>query len=315
MSFVHEPVLLEEAIDHLMLTKESICIDATIGGAGHAEQIVYRLGRTGHLYGFDRDIDAVRAAAKRLARFDDLVTIFHDDYKNALSLLRKQGVEAADAILMDLGISSHQIDEAERGFSYMKDGPLDMRMDRSEAISAGDIVATYSEGMLTQIFREYGEERYAARIAALIVREREESPVDTTFKLNDIILRAIPAKARREGGHPSKRVFQALRIACNRELEGLGETVTDMIDFLSPGGRLAVITFHSLEDRIVKQAFQNAETPCICPPRSPVCTCGRIPKGRRVNKKAIRPTPEEIARNPRAKSASLRVFERAAERG
>ena len=313
MTFSHIPVLCGEAIEALKIRSDGTYLDMTVGGAGHAEQIVFRLDKAGRLFGFDRDEEAVEAAKNRLAAYDKQITILHENFKNAVSVLKDLGVSGADGILADLGISSHQIDDETRGFSYMKDGPLDMRMDRTQTLSAKDIVNTFPEGALTRIFREYGEERFAARIARAVTKEREKGEIATTGALNDIILQAVPKSARKAGSHPSKRVFQSLRIAVNGELEGLSDCVNEWISFLHPGGRLAIITFHSLEDRIVKQTFRTAQKLCICPPKTPVCVCGRVSTGRCIGTRAIRPSAEEITGNPRAKSATLRIFEKKRE--
>ena len=267
---------------------------------------------TGHLYGTDQDEDAIAAATERLAEFGDSVTIIRDNYRNLRSVLYARGVEKVDGILLDLGVSSWQFDNGERGFSYRYDAPLDMRMDCRQTLSAREVVNGYSEGELYRIIRDYGEERFAKNIARHIVRARAAKPVETTFELNDIIRDAIPAKMRREG-HPSKRTFQAIRIECNGELEVLENSLDEFIDMLNPGGRLCIITFHSLEDRIVKTAFRRNETPCVCPPDFPVCVCGRVSKGTVVTKKPILPGGEELAENSRSKSAKLRIFQKTME--
>ena len=310
MEFSHVPVMPAQTIDALAVKEDSICLDGTTGYAGHAYEIAKRLGPAGRYYGFDRDGEALEAARLRLAKFGDRVRLFHENYENAVRTLQQEQVAGADCILLDLGVSSPQLDNAERGFSYMQDAPLDMRMDRRDTLTAADIVNTCPEEELIRIFRTYGEEKFAVPIARGIVRRREQHPLQTTFALNDVIYAAVPKKARVQGSHPSKRVFQALRIACNRELDILEGAIGDMLRFLKPGGRMAVITFHSLEDRIVKQAFKTAENPCTCPKSFPVCTCGKKPLGRVVNRKAVTADEEERKQNPRAKSAKLRVFEK-----
>ncbi len=309
--FRHYSVLLKETIEGLRIKPEGIYADGTLGGGGHAFQVCGRL-TTGHLYGPDQDEDAIAAATERLAEFGDSVTIIRDNYRNLRSVLYARGVEKVDGILLDLGVSSWQFDNGERGFSYRYDAPLDMRMDCRQTLSAREVVNGYSEGELYRIIRDYGEERFAKNIARHIVRARAAKPVETTFELNDIIRDAIPAKMRREG-HPSKRTFQAIRIECNGELEVLENSLDEFIDMLNPGGRLCIITFHSLEDRIVKTAFRRNETPCVCPPDFPVCVCGRVSKGTVVTKKPILPGGEELAENSRSKSAKLRIFQKTME--
>ena len=268
------------------------------------------MSEKGRLIGIDQDEEAVAAAGKRLEVFGDRVTIIRDNYCNARNVLRNIGIEKVDGIVLDLGVSSYQLDNAERGFSYQNDAALDMRMDTRQALTARDIVNAYPEMELYRIIRDYGEEQFSKNIAKHIVKARTDKPIETTGELNDIIKAAIPAKMRQGGGHPSKRTFQALRIACNRELEVLKDSLDDFIDMLLPGGRICIITFHSLEDRIVKSAFKTNENPCICPPEFPVCTCGRVSKGKVISRKPILPSEEEIEKNKRAKSAKLRVFER-----
>ncbi|MBR5970159.1 MAG: 16S rRNA (cytosine(1402)-N(4))-methyltransferase RsmH [Lachnospiraceae bacterium] len=309
--FGHISVMPEEAVEALKIRPEGQYLDGTLGGAGHAAEIARRLGPEGRLYGFDLDADAIAEATERLKDEGDKVRLFRDNFKNAVSVLKEAGVPALDGILLDLGVSSHQIDDPARGFSYMQDAPLDMRMAQDRGKTAADLLQEETEEELTRIFRDYGEERFAKAIAHRIVTQREEAPVATTEELNEIIYATVPKTARKKGSHPSKRVFQALRIAVNEELTGLDESLDEMIGFLAPGGRIAVITFHSLEDRIVKQCFRRNENPCICPPQFPVCTCGRTPAGKQVTRKAIVPSEEEIGNNTRAKSAKLRVFERA----
>lgn len=306
--FRHHPVLLTEAVEQLHVNPGGIYVDGTLGGGGHAFEVCSRL-KGGHFYGIDQDEDAITAAGKRLAPFGDHVTLIRDNYCNMRAVLGAAGVEKADGILLDLGVSSYQFDTGERGFSYRFDGPLDMRMDRRQSLTAGEIVNRYSESDLYRILRDYGEERFAKQIAKYIVMARADKPVETTFQLNEIIRKAVPAKMRRDG-HPSKRTFQAIRIECNRELEVLGNSLDDFIEMLNPGGRLCIITFHSLEDRIVKNAFKRNEAPCTCPPDFPVCVCGKVSKGTVVTRKPILPGNEELEQNSRAKSAKLRTFER-----
>ena len=309
MEFRHIPIMLKEVLDGLQIKADGTYMDGTLGGAGHSSEIASRLGTNGKLYGFDQDEEALAAAGKRLEAFGDRVERIHANYENAVSILKEKGVTGLDGILLDIGVSSYQLDNAERGFSYMHDAPLDMRMDRSQSLSAAEIVNGWSEDEIAKILKEYGEEKFARNIAKHIVRERQKAPIETTFALNEIIKNAIPAKMRADG-HPSKRSFQAIRIACNRELDVLERSLDDMIDFLNPGGRIAVITFHSLEDRIVKNAFRNAEHPCTCPPNFPVCVCGKQSKGRCVNHKPIVPGEEELEQNSRSKPAKLRIFEK-----
>lgn len=310
MEFKHTSVLLEETIENLRVKPDGIYIDGTLGGGGHSYATASKLSEKGRLIGIDQDEEAVAAAGKRLEVFGDRVTIIRDNYCNARNVLRNIGIEKVDGIVLDLGVSSYQLDNAERGFSYQNDAALDMRMDTRQALTARDIVNAYSEMELYRIIRDYGEEQFSKNIAKHIVKARTDKPIETTGELNDIIKAAIPAKMRQGGGHPSKRTFQALRIACNRELEVLKDSLDDFIDMLLPGGRICIITFHSLEDRIVKSAFKTNENPCICPPEFPVCTCGRVSKGKVISRKPILPSEEEIEKNKRAKSAKLRVFER-----
>ena len=310
MKFEHTSVLLEEVLDHLAIRPEGIYVDGTLGGGGHSYHILERLTEGGRLIGIDQDTDAIAAAGERLSAFGDAVTIVHDNYEHIGEVLHDLGIEKVDGILLDLGVSSYQLDNPERGFTYRTDAPLDMRMDRSSALTAKEIVNTYSEEELTRILREYGEERCAARIASNIVKARNKKPLETTGELSAIVRASIPAKMREKGGNPDKRTFQAIRIACNRELDVLRDSLDTMIDLLTPGGRLCVITFHSLEDRIVKNAFKRNENPCTCPPEFPVCVCGKKSKGRVVTRKAIAPSAHELEVNRRSASAKLRVFER-----
>lgn len=309
MAFEHRPVLLDEVIEYLNIDPSGIYVDGTIGGGGHALAIVQRL-TTGRLIGLDQDEEAIDAAGMRLKDYKDKVTIVRSNFHEIKDVLNGLNIDKANGILLDLGVSSHQLNTPERGFSYREDAPLDMRMDQRHKKTARDIVNEYSEAELYRIIRDYGEDRFAKNIAKHIVRARQDKPIETTFQLNEIIKAAIPAKVRATSGHPSKRTFQAIRIELNRELDVLKESLDDMIDLLKPGGRLAIITFHSLEDRIVKENFKVNENPCICPPDFPVCVCGRKPKGRIITKKPVLPSEEEIEENSRSKSAKLRVFER-----
>ena len=313
MEFQHRSVLLDETIENLQIKPDGIYVDGTLGGAGHSSEICRGLSATGRLIGIDQDEDAVRAAGERLKVFGERVTIIRSNYCNMVRELNNIGVTAVDGILLDLGVSSYQLDAAERGFSYREDAPLDMRMDRRNPKTAGDIVNTYSEAELYRMIRDYGEDKFEKNIAKHICRAREKAPVRTTGELTEIIKAAIPMKVRATGGHPAKKTFQAIRIELNRELEVLEQSLDGMIDLLNPGGRLCVITFHSLEDRIVKTIFRRNENPCTCPPEFPVCVCGKKSKGRVVTRKPILPSAREQEENPRSKSAKLRVFERRQE--
>ncbi len=310
MEFKHTSVLLEETIENLRIKPDGVYLDGTLGGGGHSLRIVSGLGDSGRLIGIDRDEDAIKAAGLRLKPYADKVTLVHDNYRNAAKALARLGIGQVDGIVLDLGVSSFQLDNAERGFSYKYDTKLDMRMDTRQELTAADIVNGYSETELYHVIRDYGEEQFARNIAKHIVNARRDRPIETTGELNEIIKAAIPAKMRATGGHPSKRTFQAIRIECNRELDVLKESLDDLVTVLAPEGRLCIITFHSLEDRIVKTAFRRYENPCICPPDFPVCVCGRTPEGRVITKKPILPSDEEIENNKRAKSAKLRVFEK-----
>ena len=310
MEFRHRSVLLEETIKELRIKPDGIYVDGTLGGGGHSFEIASRLGEGGRLIGIDQDEAAVEAAGERLLSFGDKVTIIRNNYQNTRSVLLSLAVSGIDGMLLDLGVSSYQLDTAERGFSYRYDTALDMRMDQRQTLTAGDIVNQYEERELFRIIRDYGEDRFAQNIAKHIVRAREIKPIETTGELNGIIRAAIPARLRAEGGHPSKRTFQAIRIECNRELEVLEESLEELIELLNPGGRLCIITFHSLEDRIVKRTFRRQENPCTCPPSFPVCVCGRKSKGKVITGKPILPPEEERNENPRSKSAKLRVFEK-----
>ena len=309
MEFKHTPVLLNEVLEGLDIKTDGIYVDGTVGGAGHSGEIAKRLGDNGRLYCFDQDEEALKTASDRLAEYGDKVTMIRDNFENAVNRLKEMGVEGADGILLDLGVSSYQLDNPQRGFSYRYDAPLDMRMDKESSLSAYDIVNGYSREELFHIIRDYGEEKFASNIAGRIAKAREEKPIRTTFELNEVIKNSIPAKMRQDG-HPSKRTFQAIRIACNRELDVLKASIEPMIDFLRPEGRLCIISFHSLEDRMVKDAFKTAERPCICPPDFPQCVCGRVSKGKVISRKVITATEKEIEENLRSKPAKLRVFER-----
>lgn len=310
MAFEHKSVLLEETIDSLAIKPDGIYVDGTLGGGGHAFEVCRRLGDKGRLIGIDQDADAICAASERLAEFRDKVTIVRNNYENIAAVLAGLGIDRVDGIYLDLGVSSYQLDTVERGFTYREDAPLDMRMDQRNSQTAADIVNTYSESDLYRIIRDYGEDRFAKNIAKHIVRVRQEKPFETTGELIEVIKAAIPAKVRATGGHPAKRTFQALRIELNHELDVLNRSIDTMIELLNPGGRLSIITFHSLEDRIVKTRFRTNENPCICPPGFPVCMCGKKSKGVVITRKPIAPAEEEIEANKRAKSSKLRVFER-----
>ena len=311
MMFEHKSVLLYETIDSLNVKPDGIYVDGTLGGGGHALEVCRRLGEYGRLIGIDQDADAIAAASERLRDYGDRVTIVRSNYEEIQSVLKDLGIEKADGIYLDLGVSSYQLDTPERGFTYREeDAPLDMRMDQRNTRTAADIVNTYSEFDLYRIIRDYGEDKFAKNIAKHIVRARETKRIETTGELTEIIKEAVPAKVRAVGGHPSKKTFQAIRIELNQELEVLNNSIDTMIDLLNPGGRLAVITFHSLEDRIVKIRFRNNENPCTCPPDFPVCVCGKVSKGRVITRKPVVPSEEEINGNKRSKSSKLRVFER-----
>jgi 16S rRNA (cytosine1402-N4)-methyltransferase len=311
MEFKHTSVLLEEVIDNLNIKPNGIYLDGTLGGGGHSFHIAEKLTEGGRLIGTDQDADAIAAATKRLEPFADRVTIIRDNYENAARRVREMGITGVDGILLDLGVSSYQLDNVERGFSYKyEDTPLDMRMDDRQPLSARDIVNDYSEMELFHIIRDYGEDKFAKNIAKHIVAARANGPIETTGQLNEIIKAAIPAKMREKGGHPSKRTYQAIRIACNRELDVLQNSLDGFIDLLNPGGRFCVITFHSLEDRMVKNNFRTNENPCTCPPEFPVCVCGKKSKGKVITRKPILPSEEELEVNSRSKSAKLRVFEK-----
>lgn len=309
MEFAHTSVLLNETIEGLKIKPDGVYFDGTLGGGGHSAEIAKRLGQ-GRLIGIDQDDEAILAAAKRLGPWKEKVTLVRDNYVNLPEIARRLKVEGADGILLDLGVSSYQLDNAQRGFSYQQDAALDMRMDRRQTLSAKNIVNEYPEKELYRIIRDYGEDRFAKNIARQIVLARQKKEIATTGELNEIIRAAIPAKMRAKGGHPSKRTFQAIRIACNRELEVLENSLDAFIGLLKPQGRLCIITFHSLEDRIVKSAFRKNENPCTCPPDFPVCICNKQSQGRVITGRPILPSSEEIDANPRAKSAKLRIFEK-----
>lgn len=310
MEFKHKSVLLYETVDELNIKPDGIYVDGTLGGGGHSYEIAKRLSGGGRLIGIDQDEDAIKAAGKRLEPYMDRVTIVRNNYCNMDKVLDELGIDKVDGIMLDLGVSSYQLDAADRGFTYNVDTALDMRMDQRQEITAKDIVNEYSEFDLYRIIRDYGEDRFAKNIAKHIVAARQEKPIETTFELNDIIKAAIPMKVRATGGHPSKRTYQAIRIELNKELEVLENSIDMMIDRLKPEGRLCIITFHSLEDRIVKTRFRNNENPCTCPPSFPACVCGKVSKGRVITRKPVVPTDEEINENSRSKSSKLRVFER-----
>lgn len=308
--FEHKSVLLEETIRSLAIRPDGIYVDGTLGGGGHAIEVCRRLGEHGRLIGIDQDEAAIAAAGERLRDYEDKITIVRSNYENISEVLSRLNIEKADGIYLDLGVSSYQLDTPARGFTYRENAPLDMRMDQRNSQTAADIVNTYSEFDLYRIIRDYGEDKFAKNIAKHIVRVRNEKPFETTEELIEVIKAAIPMKIRAVGGHPAKKTFQAIRIELNKELEVLNASIDTMIDLLKPGGRLCIITFHSLEDRIVKTRFRNNENPCICPSDFPVCMCGKKSKGKVITRKPIVPTEEEIEENKRSKSSKLRVFER-----
>ena len=311
MEFQHKSVLLEETIEGLHIRPDGTYVDGTLGGGGHAYEIAKRLGDKGSIIGIDQDAAAIEAAGIRLKDFGEKVTIVRSNYCEMKSQLQKLGIDRVDGIILDLGVSSYQLDTAERGFSYREDAPLDMRMDTRQERTARDIVNDYSEMELYRVIRDYGEDKFAKNIAKHIVAARSKAPIETTGQLSGIIRQSIPMKYQKMSGPPAKRTFQAIRIELNRELDVLKDSLDDMIDLLNPGGRLCIITFHSLEDRIVKSAFRKNEHPCTCPPDFPVCVCGKVSKGKVITKKPILPTKEEQEYNSRSKSAKLRIFERA----
>lgn len=311
MEFKHKSVLLRETIEYLNVRPDGVYVDGTLGGGGHAYEVCKRLAKRGKFIGIDQDEDAIKAATRRLSEFEDKIQIIRSNYCDMRQVLADIGIARVDGIVLDLGVSSYQLDDPTRGFTYrIEDAPLDMRMDKRQEFTAKDIVNTYSEQELYRIIRDYGEDKFAKNIARHIVSARQEKEIETTGELTEIIKAAIPAKIRMKGGHPSKRTFQAIRIELNRELELLQESLDDMIRLLNPGGRIGIITFHSLEDRIVKNIYKKNENPCTCPSDFPVCVCGRKPSGRVVTRKPIVPSEEEIEFNPRSRSSKLRVFEK-----
>lgn len=310
MEFEHKPVLLNETIDNLHVKPEGTYVDGTLGGGGHAYEVAKRLSPQGRFIGIDQDADAIRAAGQKLAEFGN-VTLIRSNYCSIREELMGNNVTGVDGIVLDLGVSSHQLDAPQRGFSYMSDAPLDMRMDQRNNLTAGDIINGYSEAELYRVIRDYGEDRFAKNIAKHIVAARAVKKIETTYELVDVIRSAIPMKIQKTMGHPAKQTFQAIRIELNRELDVLEGTLDTMIDLLNPGGRICIITFHSLEDRIVKNAFRRNENPCTCPPGLPVCVCGKVSRGKVITRKPIIPDEKEMEENPRSKSAKLRVFEKA----
>lgn len=309
MEFEHRSVLLQETIQSLHVKPDGVYVDGTLGGGGHAYEVCRQLHEGGKFFGIDQDAAAIEAAGRRLEPFKDRVTIIRSNYRHMRQLMKEHGIECVSGIVLDLGVSSYQLDTADRGFTYREDAVLDMRMDQRQTMTAKDIVNTYSEKELFYMIRDYGEDKFAKNIAKHIVKAREMREITTTGELTEIIKNAIPAKVRAQGGHPAKRTFQAIRIELNQELEVLKNSLEDMVDLLEPGGRICIITFHSLEDRIVKQQFKKFENPCTCPREFPVCVCGKKPKGHVVTRKPILPSEEEIKENKRSKSAKLRVFE------
>ena len=310
MEFKHVSVLLQETVDGLNVKPDGIYVDGTLGGGGHSYEVCTRLGAKGSIIGIDQDEAAIEAASIRLKDFGEKVTIVRSNYCDMKSRLHELEIDKVDGIMLDLGVSSYQLDTADRGFSYREDAPLDMRMDQRSEMTARDIVNDYSEMDLYRVIRDYGEDKFAKNIARHIVRERAKRPIETTGELTEVIRHAIPMKFQKKTGHPAKRTFQAIRIELNRELDVLRDSLDDMIDMLNPGGRLCIITFHSLEDRIVKSAFKKNENPCTCPSDFPVCVCGKVSKGRVITRKPILPSEEEMEVNSRSKSAKLRIFER-----
>ena len=310
MEFKHKSVLLNETIDGLNIKPDGIYVDGTLGGGGHAYEVCRRLGEKGSIIGIDQDAAAIEAASARVKDFGEKVTIVRSNYCDMKSRLHELGIDKVDGIVLDLGVSSYQLDTAERGFSYREDAPLDMRMDTRQKMTARDIVNDYTEADLYRVIRDYGEDKFAKNIAKHIVQARAVKPVETTGELSEIIRASIPMKYQKKSGHPAKRTFQAIRIEVNRELYVLDHSLGDMIDLLNDKGRICVITFHSLEDRIVKNKFRESENPCTCPKEFPVCICGKKPKGRVITRKPIVPSEEELEENTRSKSSKLRVFER-----
>ena len=311
MEFVHKSVLLDETIEGLAIKPDGIYLDGTLGGGGHSSEICRRLA-DGHLIGIDQDEEALAAASERLKPFQDKITLVRDNYCNAPEVIKNLGITGVDGIVLDLGVSSYQLDNVERGFSYRYDTALDMRMDTRQSLTAREIINEYPERELYRIIRDYGEDQFAKNIAKHIAAARKEKPIETTGELNELIKAAIPARMRANGGHPSKRTFQAIRIECNHELDVLKNSLDELIAMLNPGGRICIITFHSLEDRIVKSAFRKNENPCTCPPDFPVCGCGKKSQGKVITRKPVLPGEEELETNSRSKSAKLRIFEKAA---
>lgn len=309
MAFTHKSVLLEETIEGLQIKPEGTYIDGTLGGGGHALEVIKRL-TSGRFIGIDQDAAAIEAASDRLSEFASKVTIVRSNYESIKQIMEDLGIDGVDGIVLDLGVSSYQLDTIERGFSYKYDTSLDMRMDQRQSLTAKSIINDYSEKEIYHIIKDYGEDKFAKNIAKHIAAARQKAQIETTYELNEIIKAAIPAKIRANGGHPSKKTFQAIRIACNRELDVLRDSLTDMVDILNPQGRLCIITFHSLEDRIVKNAFRNFANPCTCPSEFPVCICGKKPKGTIITRKPIIPCEEEQEGNSRSKSAKLRIFKK-----
>ena len=310
MDFKHISVLLDETIDGLDIKPDGIYVDGTLGGGGHSYEILRRLSPKGRLIGIDQDGEALKAAGERLKKFENQITLVRSNYCEIDKVLKELNVEKVDGILLDIGVSSYQLDNLERGFSYKSDAPLDMRMDTRQELTAADVVNTYSENELFKIIKDYGEDKFAKNIAKHIVLARKEKPLETTKELSEVIKRAIPMKVQAKGGHPAKKTFQAIRIEVNQELTVLKESIDKMIDLLKPNGRICIITFHSLEDRIVKTKFRENENPCTCPPNFPVCVCGKKSKGKVTTRKPIIPSEDEIEENKRAKSSKLRIFER-----
>ena len=311
MEFVHKSVLLDETIEGLAIKPDGIYLDGTLGGGGHSSEICRRLAG-GHLIGIDQDEEALAAASERLKPFQDKITLVRDNYCNAPEVIKNLGITGVDGLVLDLGVSSYQLDNVDRGFSYRYDTALDMRMDTRQSLTAREIINEYPERELYRIIRDYGEDQFAKNIAKHIAAARKEKPIETTGELNELIKAAIPARMRANGGHPSKRTFQAIRIECNHELDVLKNSLDELIAMLNPGGRICIITFHSLEDRIVKSAFRKNENPCTCPPDFPVCVCGKKSQGKVITRKPVLPGEEELETNSRSKSAKLRIFEKAA---
>lgn len=310
MNFEHVSVLLNECIEGLDIKEDGTYADGTLGGAGHAGEVCKRLSEKGHFIGIDQDTNALKASTERLAHVKPQVTLVHNNFSEVAEILKEHAPDGIDGMLIDLGVSSHQLDEPSRGFSYMHDAPLDMRMNQESDFSAYEVVNEYSEDELFKVIKSYGEENWARRIAQFVVETRQEKPIETTHQLVDVIKRAIPAKARKDGPHPAKRTFQAIRIEVNKELDIIRPTILDVVPYLKKGGRLCIITFHSIEDRIVKHTFKELEDPCTCPRNIPMCICGKTPQVRVITRKPILPSEEELEFNPRARSAKLRIIEK-----